>query len=396
MDSFTYIGLYAKGNQYSARLYGDKIISEQAGFTIHRSQITKYKIKYLKKLIEVFTGTQKFTLDYSPIIADWFDPLRTVRHTVIAIFALLPILFSAIMLNLKFMLPSVLFSVLSALLATLFFRLDRKNLLEAPEASPFVRLFLFALLFCLPVMYWYPFTVYIFATAAAISIFLGTLNHFFSSAIKIKKYYFSLAWLVSLIFFYFWFIAILSFWSNFQTFYNKKGLLEISQTVDSLSCGDITWKKPEGWTAKPYHFFPNVLLRKPLIWQILPVPIQFGLSTLDDPNFGWVTASSAPPQNITLLINTYLEQQKKILPSKFIQGKDAQQIPFGKEEITHQYFLYYDIVLHKPVSINLLTVPLHYKNKTGSLVFAFNLPENVSLHFYLDLIKGGLTQKTAP
>jgi len=384
VESFIHIRIYIDGKTYPARLYGDKIVSENVGISLHKSQIVRIRVNYFKRVIFLIGDSRNIAVDYSSHIIQWIDPLRTVRYFFTALLVILPPFVSLVFMGISFILPSLLISLFTGLLASYFF-----SILRQKTENTYFKLFALILFICLPVMYWYPFSVYFFAGTIGVLLVFFMLNYFFSETIKIHKYYLSLSWVLLVVFLNFWIFAGIKFWADYRIYSQAGSMLNISQKMDTLGFGDTLWEKPLDWNIFQYRFLYSFLNRRELLWQISPVPISARISNPENPDFGWIAVSNENPDIVLKKINVYLEIQKIILLAELLEKTSPVYYP-GMRGSLLQSFIYYDMISRKNIEIHMLLVPANHNDQTGCIIIAFTLPRGTSLNYYLDLFKKGL------
>ena len=385
MISFINIYVEFRGTKYPGKLYGDKIVSDECGLTLYKKDVIKYKIHYFKKLIHLFSEAGVYRVSYHNIIIRWFDPFYKVRFVIVSSFVFLPVIAVLIISGKSMLFPTLLFSFFLGLMAYYFFRI-----IHLESEYIYLKISILLMAICIPVMYWFPFTVYIFASAAGILFFLILLQLAFSRSINFSKYYLSLAWVLLIVFFYFWIITAVKIWAEFNMYKSNTGLILEKEDKSTYTYENILWQKPMDWKISRYSFWQNLLKQKNILWQFSPLPIQLKMATPEFPEFGWMAISSQTPAEVLNQVDSYLDVQKNFLLADIL-GKSipiTESSRFGTMIL--QSIDCYDMIEREVVSIHLFLVPVRLRDHQGTMVFTFKIPQGISLNYYLDIIRNGI------
>jgi hypothetical protein len=399
MNSYIDISLIYRGKKYPAKLFGDKIVSELCNLNISRSDISKYKVNYFKRKILLYFNHNSVLVNYHDKLIRWFDPLFKIRLLIVGSFMALPVLtvFTIAGVNtgisrlLPLLLVSLGISLVSGSLASYFFRLAR---LSAEHL--YIKIFFLLLIVCVPVMYWYPFSVYIMAGGAGLFGLFTFGQYIFTNSFNVYKYYLSLTWILLMIFLYFWIISILKLSMDYNMYKTSRGVIRESDDRSAYAYGNMIWEKPVDWKISQYNFLQTVVKRRDLLWQFSPLPVLQKISTPETHDFGWIAVSNQPPAETLVQMNQYLEMQKNLLPADLLEKSAPVEESSSIGQVAFQSFTYYDMIERKVSLINVLLIPVIddlNDHSQGTMIFAFKIPENASVNYYLDLIKSGFKKR---
>lgn len=387
MNSYIDIYLTCNGKRFPAKFYGDKIVSAEADCTIARKDILGYKINFISRKIYLNCATigENIFVTYHDLIVSWLDPLFKVRSWILGFIVVLPVAISSFFFGISLLLPAVLFSVVTGLFAGYFFKI-----IQADKDDIYIQIILLMLFVCAPVMYWYPFSIYIFAGGISFILIFVLIQLVYPSTLNMRKYYFGMVWFLLILFLYFWLIAVFKLWGDYNIYRSAKGLISESRDGGEFAYQNIAWVKPVDWQISPYNFFTTLIARKSMLWQISPEAVQFKISTPDYPEFGWLAVSKSSPNEALLKMNAYLDTRKNILMADLLSKTEpvSESMKFGK--MTLQSFTFYDMIERRVSSIHVVFISEQKNPESGTLIFAFKIPESASLNYYLDLVRGGI------
>jgi len=393
MKGYLDISLACDGKKYVAKLYGDKIISEEANLEISRRDILRYRVNFFGRHIRLLTNDKWVRVDYLGAIIRWLDPLYTIRRFVVGCFVILPLLIVFILAGKKAATSAffpllglaMVVSIVSGLLGRFFFKIIQQG-----RDYFYYKIFFLLLVVCLPAMYWYPFSVYIVAIASGIFLFFTLAHYLFQSAFNVYKYYLSLSWILLTIFLYFWIVTALKLVIDYQAYAAADPAVRESPDHSRVSAGDLTWVKPVDWKISRYYFLQTLLKRRQLLWQFSPLPVQLKISTPESGDIGWIASSSLAPAEVLKLMDTNLESQKNLLLADLLEKSQPAYESSKAGQIALRSFTYYDMIERKAGTIYTILVPVSGDVSVRTLAIAFKIPRGDSVNYYLDLIKDGL------
>jgi hypothetical protein len=385
VNSYIPVKIIINEHAYPARLYGDKIVSSDAGFILNRSDITTFKFDWLRQKIHLYNGNGHFVTNYNKIILSWFDPLFFIRLFTISIFVFSPLVGGVVLSRSITSLAFIPVSIFSGLLGLCFFKITRPDAVHSV-----LKIFLLLLVVCLPVIYWNPYFVSVFVSAQTVIFVLFLTFLAYSKVFNTRKYFISISWLIILVFYYFWLISIFQTMALFQTFQKTRIPVELTKDNQTLVLKNTLWTKPLDWEIKPNNFIITIFQRRNLLWSFSPYPASHVISTDLLGDIGWVSYIPETPEVIFANITKQLLVQKKILLAEILENDIKKRFDIKGLKGIFESFSYYDMKERRLFKVLLIIRP-DYGNK-DSVVFAIKIPASSSVNYYFDLVKDGFSR----
>ncbi len=371
-----------------ARFYGDSIKFTDYKLLIRLEDVKRFRISPGGNvLVWIQNNPSAIRFHFSSKLLLWLDPLYFLKYGLRFIIFSISFIFSILKLGSHYFLPCILYSFLNTIFLSLFFWLIK---------LPFSRSFLFtSVLFAvssLPLVLFLPFAPFLWYFFVSIYSLYLLVSIYLKKSTQLNMTFMATIWILMGTISYQWLVTALKI--QYDMDLRKKTFVSRAYYQDDgIEWEDIRWKKPFFWRLEKYHFMDKFFHGRRIIFQIQPLLPVFLFHRPEENYSGWLAVLKGDQTDFFLLLSQYLENQKNLIWSKFLNKDGIRDFPIqsSKFKVFIQRYLFFDFYHSKEIILNFIVVSYEdSEEEKKSLIWCIKQSEASSIDYLADEIVKGL------